>query len=257
MLSSENFINSYDHNVDSFGLDDNLVYACPGFCGRTQALSNGSLTAIGTFSDCQACPWARGVKRILRSTYLYSTRRKTSQRERLWLLGQMLCAFLETSLALLFSLLLVSPVGSLKLYGCLSHGLQEWYPMLHNPVVNYTKTLRCSYELVYPLYSLPFINLSTCLANLLIFAHCSTFSLSGTERDYQQALFMQSGVLYYAFPHLCVITSLGLNAIHLAMEGRKKIGEMFCLVACSRGGEHLALVIVHMALFGFGIASMG
>lgn len=89
-------------------------------------------------------------------------------RRRLWLVLQMSCSFLESSLSLTSALLLAPPTGWLSVQGCATQGLYEWYPMFFNPVVNYTKVLRCSHELVYPRYSLPFINLTIQLASLVI-----------------------------------------------------------------------------------------
>lgn len=72
-------------------------------------------------------------------------------RSQLWLIAQLACCLLESSIAFVCSLLLVKPVGSLVVHGCRKGGIQEWYPMFHNPVINYTHTLRCTYEVVYPL----------------------------------------------------------------------------------------------------------
>ena len=76
-----------------------------------------------------------------------------SPRVRLWALAQTLCALLESSLALAGAVLLSTPVGRLEIDGCAKQGgLLEWYSMTINPVVNHTRTLHCSHELVYPLW---------------------------------------------------------------------------------------------------------
>lgn len=51
-----------------------------------------------------------------------------------------------------------------------------------------------------------------------------------------------------------MLTSLAFNAIHLALESRRTVTEMFKTVLSS--AEHLSVVVVHMLLFGFGIVSM-
>ena len=51
-----------------------------------------------------------------------------------------------------------------------------------------------------------------------------------------------------------MLTSLAFNAIHLALESRRTVKEMFKAVLTS--AEHLSVVLVHMLLFGFGIVSM-
>ena len=68
---------------------------------------------------------------------------------------QLLSATLEASLSLIFTLFVYKPYGSLQVYTCQSQFLYEWYPMLFNPLVNYTHTQRCTSEVVYPRYVFP------------------------------------------------------------------------------------------------------
>lgn len=72
-------------------------------------------------------------------------------RPRIWIGLQFLSAALESFLAFMFTMLIFKPYGSLKIYTCQKHFLFEWYPMFYNPVVNFTRTLKCSSELVYPM----------------------------------------------------------------------------------------------------------
>lgn len=57
----------------------------------------------------------------------------------------------ELTLAFFLTLLSFPPVGTLTLYVCQVNFLSDFYPMFHNPILNYRKKLRCSYEVVYPL----------------------------------------------------------------------------------------------------------
>ncbi|KAI1701451.1 JNK1/MAPK8-associated membrane protein [Ditylenchus destructor] len=278
---------------------------CPGFCGRIPQVNESNGARF--LSACQACPWgARSGKQSLcydcsssLNAYDYCffifhtlvtlfinslfvvkfySRRKPTSRHRLWLTAQICCVMLESSLSLITALLISNPSGSLSVYGCPTQSIYEWYPMFFNPLVNYTKVLRCSHELVYPRYTLPFINLCIQLVNLLVLRsvmYIFAATKTGTKLPagpFYAALWVLpmtaffhsilSGVVYFIFPYICVISSLALNAIHMAMQDMEKgkkelkgIKEMFKIVF-SKNGEHLALVTVHMLLFGFGIVSI-
>jgi len=57
----------------------------------------------------------------------------------------------ELIIAFFLTLLSFPPFGKLSLSVCQVNLLSDFYPMFHNPIVNYRKKLRCSYEVVYPL----------------------------------------------------------------------------------------------------------
>jgi hypothetical protein len=61
-------------------------------------------------------------------------------------------SILELILAFICTLLTFPPIGILTFNVCQVKLLSDFYPMFHNPIVNYQKKLRCSYEVVYPLY---------------------------------------------------------------------------------------------------------
>jgi hypothetical protein len=60
-------------------------------------------------------------------------------------------ALLESVMAAVLTLLLVEPYGSLRVRSCPVNKLSDWYSMLLNPQPNYSKTLYCTQEIVYPL----------------------------------------------------------------------------------------------------------
>jgi len=62
-----------------------------------------------------------------------------------------LSALAESVTAALLTLLLSEPRGSLGLTSCPVTRLEDWYSMLYNPSPNYTTTLHCTQEMVYPL----------------------------------------------------------------------------------------------------------
>ncbi|CAF4359795.1 unnamed protein product, partial [Adineta steineri] len=66
-------------------------------------------------------------------------------------------SILEILLAFIFTLLTFPPIGTLTMNVCQVKLLSDFYPMFHNPIVNYRKKLRCSYEVVYPLQSAIFV----------------------------------------------------------------------------------------------------
>jgi hypothetical protein len=84
-----------------------------------------------------------------------------------WLILQFICAAMESTLSLISAMLIFDPIGSFQLNGCRKGRFNEWYSMFQNPVINYTHTLRCTYEVVYPLYSLPFVIYAFCLLALV------------------------------------------------------------------------------------------
>lgn len=59
---------------------------------------------------------------------------------------------LEILAAFICTLLTFAPIGKFAMHVCQVKLLSDFYPMFHNPIVNYRRKLRCSYEVVYPLY---------------------------------------------------------------------------------------------------------
>lgn len=60
-------------------------------------------------------------------------------------------SLLELIFALICTLLSFPPFGQLTVNVCPVKMLSDFYPIFHNPIINYQKKLRCSYEIVYPL----------------------------------------------------------------------------------------------------------
>ena len=63
-----------------------------------------------------------------------------------------LSALVETLLAALSTILIIEPYGRLDLKACPAKSLSDWYTLFHNPRPNYSETLHCTQEAVYPLY---------------------------------------------------------------------------------------------------------
>ena len=62
-----------------------------------------------------------------------------------------LSALVESAVSALLTLVLSDPMGSLQIRSCRVQQLSDWYTMLYNPSPNYTDTLHCTQEVVYPL----------------------------------------------------------------------------------------------------------
>ncbi|KAI6186944.1 hypothetical protein M3Y98_00188300 [Aphelenchoides besseyi] len=271
---------------------------CPGLCGRVPI----NLTVQPPlFSPCGPCPWGSRnidnsrceectlplrfydylflifhavlplfVNGIFIKVYATSDQRTRSRTlPTKWLVSQLICAALEATLGLMTSLLIYPPYGSFKLYGCRKSRLIEWYSMLNNPVVNHTHTLRCTYEIVYPLYSLPFATYAFELAALVLFRStlyiiARRFGRRLSSGPFYAALWtlpimalihsFMGGLIYYTFANLTVFSALLSNSVHLAMEGRKGVFELFKQILTNV--ETLTLVLVHLFLFGYGILGL-
>lgn len=71
-------------------------------------------------------------------------------------------------MAVVVTILVNEPFGSLDLVMCDVSGLTDWYSWLKNPSPNYGPTLHCTHEVVYPRYTMVFQFLALCLGFLLI-----------------------------------------------------------------------------------------
>uniref|UniRef100_A0A914XBT7 JNK1/MAPK8-associated membrane protein n=1 Tax=Plectus sambesii TaxID=2011161 RepID=A0A914XBT7_9BILA len=142
---------------------------CPGYCGRNLVQSTGN------WSECESCHWGeRSFNKVacttcdrplsaydwlylgfmamlpllLHSFFIEYCAAKRSQRRTLLL--QHACSVFECAASALLAILLVPPVGRPTLLGCGPTELKDWYTMAYNPVINYSYTLRCTQEAVFP-----------------------------------------------------------------------------------------------------------
>ena len=60
-------------------------------------------------------------------------------------------ALVESAVAAICTLLVVTPVGSLSVTSCEVKALSDWYTMFYNPSPDYVHTIHCTQEAVYPL----------------------------------------------------------------------------------------------------------
>ncbi|KHN72680.1 JNK1/MAPK8-associated membrane protein [Toxocara canis] len=263
---------------------------CPAFCGRIATTwPSGNIT----YSDCQACGWgSRSIEKylctpcedplplydwlyltfvavvplLLHSFFIHLYAPKTSVRSQQ--VAQHVCCLAECVLSGVLSVALMPPRGSLSLNGCTKSSIREWYPMFYNPVINHTHILRCNYEVVFPLYSLPFIYLAFCLVWLVVLRSVlyATFLRHSavSSSPYYAALYsipllalthaLFAGLLYYSFAWVTLLCSVAVNAVHMAVERGTRLRTL-CVEMLSRA-RNLAMLFVHMALFGFSLFAL-
>nr|CAG4641121.1 EOG090X0BGA [Eulimnadia texana] len=179
-----------------------------------------------------------------------------------------LSAFLETTLAAVVALLISEPVGSLSLRSCPVEQLSDWYTPLHNPNPNYEEILHCSYEAVYPLYSIVFIHYGLLLVLLLLVRPLVNRSLrvngkSGSRPIYAAMYFIpilavlhaiMAGLIYYAFPSIVILLSVMSHAYHFA--SRKNQAWFELISATLSSGRNLLIVLGHWLLHIFGLVAL-
>lgn len=65
---------------------------------------------------------------------------------------------------------------------------------------------------------------------------------------------LQAGLLYYSFGYVALVCSLGLNALHMAIEREKSMRKLYFEMI--HKPRNLFILIVHMTLFGFSILTL-
>uniref|UniRef100_A0A915BBQ2 JNK1/MAPK8-associated membrane protein n=1 Tax=Parascaris univalens TaxID=6257 RepID=A0A915BBQ2_PARUN len=263
---------------------------CPAFCGRIATTwPSGNIT----YSDCQACGWgSRSIEKylcapceeslplydwlylafvaivplLIHSFFIHFYAPKSSVRSQR--VAQHVCCVAECILSGIVSVLVMPPRGTFALNGCAKSSIREWYPMFYNPVLNHTHVLRCTYELVFPLYSLPFIYFACCLIWLVVLRsvlyatmlrRSAVSSLPYYAALYSIPLFafthaIFAGLLYYSFAWVTLLCSVALNAIHMAVERGTRLRTL-CVEMLFRA-RNLVMLLIHMALFGFSLFAL-
>lgn len=263
---------------------------CHGFCGRYQLYTNN--TSESTWSECGPCKWGSSAvnHRVCipcesdLSTYdwlflifmtilpllvhcfcvhLYAPKNTSRVHE----LCEHLCCGLECLVAFIAAILVFPPRLSFAVWGCARSSIKEWYPELYNPIINHVKPLRCSYEVVFPLYSFPFVYLLFLLCTVLVFRSLLYVTVLKRNKDakaFYCALLavpkiavihaLLAGVLYQSFPYIVMLWSLCANAVHLAIEGKVSVKEIAKIVFTSP--MHMALLMVNMMLLAFSLLAI-
>ncbi|CAB3398399.1 unnamed protein product [Caenorhabditis bovis] len=277
--------------ADLVSTESTAAPSCLGFCGRL-AVFNESDPNRKQWTNCAACPWGyRASKRsicepctsplpvydwmyllfiallplLLHMQFIRSARKYC--RTRAYEAAEHISCFMENLIAALVSLFVYPPSFSPQLYTCSKSSMREWYPTSYNPLIGYTKTMRCSYEVVFPLYSLPFLHYSVLFACIIVFRstlYCILLHKTYNGKPFYYALLSLplmagihgffAGVLYYTFPILLLLGTIGATVYHLAHEGKRTIREMIVRVATSP--THLFLMLISMSLLAFSLIAL-
>ncbi|KAK6060518.1 hypothetical protein COOONC_01817 [Cooperia oncophora] len=178
-----------------------------------------------------------------------------------------LCCVLECIIASVAAVLVFPPRLSFTVWGCARSSIKEWYPELYNPIINHVKPMRCSYEVVFPLYSLPFVYLLFLLVSVLSCRSILYVFVLKRKRDakaFYYALLsipkiavihaLLAGVLYQSYPYIVMLWSLCANAVHLAAEGKISMKEITKVVCTSP--MHMVMLTVNMTLLAFSLLAI-
>ncbi|CAL2045385.1 CBN-JAMP-1 protein [Caenorhabditis brenneri] len=274
--------------------------ACLGFCGRTILLSNysedlasasttsfsSSLSRCGpcsfgyrnnAVSICEPCDtplqpydwmyllFVAILPLLLHMQFIRAARKYC--RTRYFEVSEYLCVILENVIACIIAVLVYPPRFSFLLNGCTKTDIKEWYPACYNPRIGFTKTMRCTYEVVFPLYSITFIHHLILIAATLVLRstlYCALLYKAYNAKPFYAAIIsvpilaamhaIFSGVVFYSFPYILLIGSLWAMCFHLALEGKRPFKEMIVRLATSP--THLAFLSISMLMLSFGVVAI-
>ncbi|XP_072166581.1 JNK1/MAPK8-associated membrane protein-like [Diadema setosum] len=171
-------------------------------------------------------------------------------------------AALECCIASIITLLVLDPMGTPQLRSCQVLQLSDWYTMLKNPQPQYSTTLHCTQEAVFPLYTAVFIYYSIHLLLMMIVRPALSVKLSdnlGRSSIYAALYFIPiltvahavlAGLIYYSYPYLTLIISLVTHAVHFAKE---EIETPKLLVSKKR---NLIILFSHWLIHAYGIVAL-
>ncbi|NP_001360559.1 JNK1/MAPK8-associated membrane protein homolog [Caenorhabditis elegans] len=274
--------------------------SCLGFCGRTVLVGNYSedveatTTAAGSTSLSRCGPCSFGYRNnamsicescdtplqpydwmyllfiallplLLHMQFIRIARKYC--RTRYYEVSEYLCVILENVIACVIAVLIYPPRFTFFLNGCSKTDIKEWYPACYNPRIGYTKTMRCTYEVVFPLYSITFIHHLILIGSILVLRstlYCVLLYKTYNGKPFYAAIVsvpilavihaVLSGVVFYTFPYILLIGSLWAMCFHLALEGKRPLKEMIVRIATSP--THLIFLSITMLMLSFGVIAI-
>ncbi|KRZ08299.1 RNA-binding protein 25, partial [Trichinella zimbabwensis] len=241
------YVVGYCNEEQTFMMDNFLFdnpEPCPGlYCGR-QVIADGNYTECGVnVYDWLYLGFMGFLPFLLHCASIKFTSAQTRDVRNV-VLPQIAAAFVECVFPAILSLLIVEPKGSLNFYTCGVQKLQDWYPVFYNPVIDYTKTVHCTQEAVYPLYFLPFVYYLFSLLSLSI-VHPIVVCVFKLKKE---------GASDYAFPYIILFAAICLNAMHLALYETQT--PICILNDMWRKKQNLAVLCVLIYLYLYGILSI-
>ncbi|XP_018328300.1 JNK1/MAPK8-associated membrane protein isoform X2 [Agrilus planipennis] len=259
---------------------------CPGlYCGRTYLES-------GILSECGSCP--RGFRRndatficepcndnptlydwlylgfmallplVLHWFFIDMVAMRRSFNKDVLILH--FSALLEIVLACILTLLTMDPIGLFQIRSCNVRHLSDWYTLLHNPKPNYDKTVHCTQEAVYPLYTIVLVFYAYSVVIMLLFRPwiCRKCLPRQSKMSIYAALYffpilavlqaLIGGLLYYSFPHLIVVLSVISNAAHFAVKMDQRITAL--ILSTFLDLRNFVILVGHWCLHTYGIISI-
>jgi len=164
------------------------------------------------------------------------------------------------------TLLFCEPFGSLSFNNCGSKELADWYPIFFNPRIDFTATLYCTQEVVYPLYSLVLTLLLADLVFMILIRPVLTWKLNcNVDMVSYLALYfipillliyaVGAGMLYYSFPYLFLIFSVASIAFNLCLEYSRCYKNILNMCA-PPPPRIIALIILHWCMHAFAIIAI-
>ncbi|XP_050406859.1 JNK1/MAPK8-associated membrane protein [Patella vulgata] len=175
-------------------------------------------------------------------------------------------ALVESVLAALLTLILSDPIGPLTIRSCQANHLSDWYTLLYNPSPNYTTTLHCTQEIVYPLYTMVMVYYAFSLVFLMAIRPIVSYKLvdgRGTKSIYAALYFLPilivvhavfAGLLYYAFPFIVLVVSVITSAIHLSCMDEQNMKSLF--INSFTNGRNATILVGHWILHAYGVISI-
>lgn len=254
------------------------AHRCPGlYCGRVSPSDTCGACPRGyrpdNFSNCQKCDdrvtfydslylgFMALVSLMLHWFFIdYQTRAKRS------VILLHLSALVESMLAALLTLVLSDPVGDLDIRSCRVQQLADWYTMLYNPSPNYTVTLHCTQEVVYPLYTMVMIYYAFSMGLMMLVRPFISFKFvdgRGTKSIYAALYFLPilivtqavlGGLIYYSFPYIILVVSVVTNAVHLASMNEDSMHKL--VKKCLTSPRHIIILVGHWLLHAYGIIAL-
>ncbi|XP_041473857.1 JNK1/MAPK8-associated membrane protein-like [Lytechinus variegatus] len=240
---------------------DNFTYSSCGACDRSERPNNSSICI-----PCNGTPdlydWMYLGFMVLVSLTLHIFFIDYFSDGKSKAMTLHISATLECTVSSIVTLLVLDPVGSPKLRSCDVSELSDWYTMLENPQPQYTSTLHCTQEAVYPLYTAVFIYYSIHLVLMMLVRPGLSIKFSdnlGRSSIYAALYFIPiltvmhavfAGLIYYSYPYLTLIISLVTHAVHFAKE---EIETPRLLISKKRNP---VILFIHWLMHAYGIIAL-
>lgn len=177
-----------------------------------------------------------------------------------------LSALVETVFAACLTVLACEPRWKFDIHSCPVLRLSDWYTMLHNPSPGYDKTLHCTQEAVYPLYTIVLMYYALCIVIMMLLRPmlASKFLPGRGKASVYAALYFLpmlvvlqaacGGLLYYSFPYITIILSVFSNAAHFAFQLEQSVKTLVRNTVTDV--RNLAILFGHWILHAYGIIAV-